>query len=145
MGGLRNWTDEELAGVFLASDPTLASLFRFVQQASYGGRVKSHEPTTVPKFNFYLWVRRRNGSAGPNVAFEYRQGWDFVRIFLSWQKYEVPDEALVAYRADLRVACGDAIDLSMREPGVPLSAIADDLDGFKAAVLEFRDAVGRVA
>lgn len=59
--------------------------------------MQSWEPVTDPKFNFYVLARRRNGTVGPNVASKYRQGWDFVRVFLNWQKYEVPDGALAAY------------------------------------------------
>ena len=70
---LRDWTDDELAGVFLADDPTVSVLFRFVQQESYDGQVQSGEPVTAPKFNFYVRARRRNGTAGPNVAFEYEK------------------------------------------------------------------------
>jgi hypothetical protein len=143
---LRTLTGEELGEVFLSSDdPTVRALFLFVKEQSYGGQVQSHEPVTEAKFNFYVRARRLNGTAGPNVAFEHRQSWDFVRIFLNWQKYEVPDGALAAYQDDLKAAFGGAIDVSMREPRVPLTALADGLDAFKAAVLKFRDAMERVS
>jgi hypothetical protein len=90
-----------------------------VREQSYEGQTQSGMPVTAPKFNFYVRAHRRYGTVGPNVAFEHREGWDYVRIFLNWQKYEVPDEALADYRDDLKSAFGSAVDVSMREPRVP--------------------------
>jgi len=135
-------SDQELESAFRDSrDAVVRDLFLFVTQESYGGQLQSGEPVTVPKFNFYVRARRLNGTVGPNVAFEYRQGWDFVRVFLNWQKYQVPEEALTAYRGDLNAAFGSAIDITAREPAVTLSALGGNLQAFKAAVLRFRDAV----
>jgi len=139
-------SDEELIGVFRDSrDAVVPELLQFVAQESYEGQIQSGEPVTVPKFNFYIRARRLNGTVGPNVAFEYRQGWDFVRVFLNWQKYEVSEEALAAYRSDLKAVFGGAIDVAVPEPSVPLSALSGNLNGFEAAVLKFRDSVEAVS
>ena len=142
----RRWTDAGLAEVFGDSeDRVVRDLFLFAQSESYGGQIQSGAPATVPKFNFYVRARRRNGSVGPNVAWECRGDRDYVRIFLNWQKYEVSESLLASYRVALGAALGDDIDLTMREPTVPLSAIGENMDGFRAAVLAFRDALMRIA
>jgi hypothetical protein len=82
---------------------------------------------------------------GPNVAWEHREDKDHIRIFLNWQKYEVSESVMASYREALSAALGDAIDLTMREPTVPLAAIGENMNGFRAAVLAFRDALMRVA
>ena len=143
---LRRWSDAEVGSAFGRShDAVVRDLFRFVTQESYEGQTQSGHPVTVPKFNFYVRARRRNGTVEPNVAFEYRESWDFIRVFLNWQKYEVPDGALAAYQDDLKAALGSAIDVSMRELRVPLTALAGGLDAFKSAMLKFRDTMERVS
>ena len=142
----RRWSDAEIENVFGRSDDAVVrDVFQFVRRESYEGQIQSGEPAMEPKFNFYGRARRLNGTAGPNVAFDHKQSWDFVRIFLNWQKYEVPEGALAAYQEDLKAAFGSAVDVSMREPRVPLIALAGGLDEFKSAVLKFRDAMGRVS
>jgi hypothetical protein len=128
-----------------SDDSVVRDLFLFARRESYGGQIQSGEPAKVAKFNFYVRARRRNGSAGPNVLWEHREDRSYVRIFLNWQKYEVSEAVLASYREALGEALGGAIDLTLREPTVPLSAIGENMDGFRAAVLGFRDALARVA
>jgi hypothetical protein len=142
----RRWTETELTEAFGDNkQEVVRDLFLFAQSESYGGQVHSGAPATAPKFNFYVRARRRNGSVGPNVAWECRGDRDYVRIFLNWQKYEVSESVMASYREALSAALGGAIDLTMREPTVPLSAIGENMDGFRAAVLAFRDALARVS
>ena len=142
----RRWSDAEIENVFGRSDDAVVrDVFQFVRRESYEGQIQSGEPAMEPKFNFYGRARRLNGTAGPNVAFDHKQSWDFVRIFLNWQKHEVPGGALATYRDDLKAAFGNAIDVSMREPGVPLTALAGSFDAFKPAVLKFQAAIDTVA
>jgi hypothetical protein len=142
----RRWSDAEIESVFgTSADAVVRGLFQFVRQESHEGQIQSGEPVTVPTFNFYVRARRRNGTVGSNVAFEYRDGWGFVRVFLNWQKYEVSEKALSDFRSDLKAAFGSAVDVSMREPRVPLTALAGGRDAFKSAVMKFRDAMERVS
>ena len=139
---VRNWTDEEIEGVFLGTDDlTVRNLFLFVKESSYGGQVQSSEPKATATFNFYVRVRRPNGKPGPNVELQYRDGWESVRLFLNWTQYRVPESALTAYRDDLKAVFGEAIEVSVPEPGVSLRALGEKLEVFERVLLKFRDAI----
>jgi len=49
--------------------------------------------------------------------------------------------ALAAYRDDLKSAFGDAVDVALAEPTVPLVALSEHLDASEGAFLTFRDAI----
>jgi hypothetical protein len=98
-----------------------------------------------PAFNFYMRVLRPDGSPGAGVVLQQVDGTGRLRVFLNWQSYGVPQEALTALKDDLKALLGDAIDVDVPEPAVSLAAPDDRLEAFGALILRFRDDVGAAA
>jgi hypothetical protein len=140
------WTDQEIEELFLGSDnPTVRDLFLWTKTESNGGQFQSTSPKVSAAFNFYVRVRHQSGPEKSNAAFQYVDGQDRLKLYLNWSAYDVPEDAMPAYRDDLAALFGDAIDVSVPEPSVPLVALQDKLNEFEALFLRFRDAIAPAA
>jgi len=112
-----------------------------VKQNSYGGQIHSGESTVAPTLNFYIRLRPLNGRPGPKVALQHRAGNRYVRLFLNWRKYEVSERAVDEYRDDLGAVFAGAVNTSLAEPTVPLTALGERREEFERVFLKFRDAI----
>jgi len=143
----KSWTNREIEEVFLGSnDPIVRDLFLFVRQESYNGQFQSSGDKVSAAFNFYVRVRRLDGSVTTNAAFQCVDGGYGLRLYLNWGNYDVPADALASYKDGLRELFGEAaVDVSMAEPSVLPAAFDEKLDAFKSLFLEFRDAMATAA
>ena len=129
----RDWTDQEIAGVFLAvDDPTVRDLFLFAQQESYDGQIQSDRPKASAAFGFYMCVRLANGDVGGRQFFYCVDGSNNLVLRMKWPTTAVPEAALDEYRSELKAALGSAVDAP--EPNIPLALVAENLEGFKDAI-----------
>jgi len=132
----RNWTNQEIEDIFMASDdPVVRDLFLFAKAEGYQGQFQSSGTKVSPAFGFYLAVPRPDGTIRGSQAVNYVDGYKAVAVYLSnWPKASIPDAVMAAYKQDLNDLFGPSYVFDTRDVYVPLGVIEEKLEEFKDVI-----------
>jgi len=135
----RDWTDEEIENAFTSSDDPIArDLYLFARQYSYKGQLTAPGRKVKPSFGFYIRGYHSDGSDYTVQAFNWVEGRGFLKLYLKATVTVAPESVSEEYKKGLIELFGKAVDLSVPEHSITITAIDEKLKEFKALILKLQ-------